>query len=1097
MGFGEYLPKQKTEYTVKTEPVQMQPQQADGNAFPITEEVRTDEKVKQAEPITETREKVAKQMPAVETQVILDQTMFKTNLHFASARLSSWERKDSANSERMTKIKDLLKDVSALMEEQMPSDGAYLQGELEKRYALYDLLVHHCDQYENEKWFTFSSVGRHRRAIIKELCESAKVEKEKLRASFRVIYDQSIAQKEAHKNQDWQPPEWSEVLAHARSEQMQQPPEGFRFLKKGRAELKAAKKSAAVYRLASFLNMGDAVEEVKPAVIKKDNRKEEQGFLVEDSVHKTLKDLNEESGGARITYDQKAIYDLMRIREMDKLLWITRKDEDLSLNWTVENGEYIVHSVKAIHNGKLIGKGYLTDENDFFADGKLANRILAVPKELINGMFVDVLDKDVRTELEKSFVARQKVLDRTNITYLRPEQYRSNGKEILRDLVRSEYPGLAKQMSVRENVTVNPDQKFAHQTSIRMLNQDGYDSMLRFMQTPRCKTTIRTDEGKLFLEKMREWEALWSGTLTSRNRQEILDHAKALGKAFQAWKVHIQKLDAESQNLEDGALKELEEEESTLQYVESYYKSMFEIDTLEDDLKDDFTDSLMDDNMLKTEIEYRQFKDLTDEVQRPSDFRWADRLSLEDRSNEPLFAHVPTVSDVCQGGVGDCYLLSALMTIVERNPALITNMMIDQGDRVKVIFPTESVVVSKKILFYDDKEKGTKYAYGAKGELWVQIMEKAYLAAGFHKIAYQNNPDTRTDHYIQLMTDNNYWNCLSSIGGGWSDQAMENLLLIGGHKMFLPQNTVDVMHETSKNVKTGEMIDSPYDHLWNTKVTGTVEQTEYPQNWPVIKAFLTGLLQDPLDEELKRRYSSVDSKGQRVGQYVLTIEDVTDTLKDMRGWHQINGKGGYQDFFRSTYSILKDHFGMELTQGTFDSYIELIAKEMEFTNEDHEWGFQHRSDPKSPQPKYGKRAKRTVDLIKRAQLEHTPITASTTSARIGNHDGLNGEMVENGISHSHTYMVDGYVEKEDGHIFIKLVNPWGIDVPQYGTVTEVDGRTHQTTVMNQDASTEGNFELELNDFMAYFRTLEYTDSDYDLAATAKNAFGGNKLVKRA
>ena len=46
MGFGEYLPKQKTEYTVKTEPVQMQPQQADGNAFPITEEVRTDEKVR-------------------------------------------------------------------------------------------------------------------------------------------------------------------------------------------------------------------------------------------------------------------------------------------------------------------------------------------------------------------------------------------------------------------------------------------------------------------------------------------------------------------------------------------------------------------------------------------------------------------------------------------------------------------------------------------------------------------------------------------------------------------------------------------------------------------------------------------------------------------------------------------------------------------------------------------------------------------------------------------------------------------------------------------------------------------------------------------
>lgn len=55
-------------------------------------------------------------------------------------------------------------------------------------------------------------------------------------------------------------------------------------------------------------------------------------------------------------------------------------------------------------------------------------------------------------------------------------------------------------------------------------------------------------------------------------------------------------------------------------------------------------------------------------------------LHMKSRRNDPLFTRVPTLADIKQGGLGDCYLLAALASIVSTAPETIQNMMKDNGD---------------------------------------------------------------------------------------------------------------------------------------------------------------------------------------------------------------------------------------------------------------------------------------------------------------------------------------------------------------------------------------------------------------------------------
>jgi hypothetical protein len=106
----------------------------------------------------------------------------------------------------------------------------------------------------------------------------------------------------------------------------------------------------------------------------------------------------------------------------------------------------------------------------------------------------------------------------------------------------------------------------------------------------------------------------------------------------------------------------------------------------------------------------------------------------------PLFPHPPTMQDVKQGKLGDCYLLAAMATIANRDPNHFTKHIKDHGNgKVTVqlykdlnspvnITINKSTVVSKGGWF---GAGGGKDEY-AEQSLWVQMYEKAYVAAGFY-----------------------------------------------------------------------------------------------------------------------------------------------------------------------------------------------------------------------------------------------------------------------------------------------------------------------------------------------------------------------------
>jgi hypothetical protein len=95
--------------------------------------------------------------------------------------------------------------------------------------------------------------------------------------------------------------------------------------------------------------------------------------------------------------------------------------------------------------------------------------------------------------------------------------------------------------------------------------------------------------------------------------------------------------------------------------------------------------------------------------------------------NLPLFsAGGPTYQDVAQGSVGDCWLMSSLAEVAARNPAIIQNMFIDNGDGTFTVQlyaggPGWDYLTVDKYL-----PNGGSVFDHPQGNLWAALAEKAY-----------------------------------------------------------------------------------------------------------------------------------------------------------------------------------------------------------------------------------------------------------------------------------------------------------------------------------------------------------------------------------
>ena len=98
---------------------------------------------------------------------------------------------------------------------------------------------------------------------------------------------------------------------------------------------------------------------------------------------------------------------------------------------------------------------------------------------------------------------------------------------------------------------------------------------------------------------------------------------------------------------------------------------------------------------------------------------------MVDATDEVLFSHEPCIEDVLQGGLGDCYLIGTIATIVERSPDFIKKMMEEKEDgTVNVrLYDAEG----NKVYVNVKKTVPKEYSQGA---LWVKLIEKAYVVSG-------------------------------------------------------------------------------------------------------------------------------------------------------------------------------------------------------------------------------------------------------------------------------------------------------------------------------------------------------------------------------
>jgi len=108
---------------------------------------------------------------------------------------------------------------------------------------------------------------------------------------------------------------------------------------------------------------------------------------------------------------------------------------------------------------------------------------------------------------------------------------------------------------------------------------------------------------------------------------------------------------------------------------------------------------------------------------------WARAPDLID--NPGLFKGGPSIDDIQQGGIGNCYLLSAISSLVE-NPENLKNMFINKTMNASGIYglifyingEATPVIVDDHFMFSDGGRPN--FAQFKHGKFWVSIIEKAW-----------------------------------------------------------------------------------------------------------------------------------------------------------------------------------------------------------------------------------------------------------------------------------------------------------------------------------------------------------------------------------
>ncbi len=456
------------------------------------------------------------------------------------------------------------------------------------------------------------------------------------------------------------------------------------------------------------------------------------------------------------------------------------------------------------------------------------------------------------------------------------------------------------------------------------------------------------------------------------------------------------------------------------------------------------------------------------------------------RRDDALFPHEPSMNDVKQLYLGDCYLQSAISSLVQNNPEALKDGMCDNGDGTVTVRFYKTVTVPPA----EGQRRATKQqvplfvtvtkdvpALNSNGDdaysdecLWMQLLEKAYAASGLHRSDDLKNLENAQQQALAVLTIQlnqrgataeeaqaelaalqakqtaemeRMQHSFQNIEGGGSGDFLERFTGVQKEQIIFAHPAADHISETFVSLENGLhdwLEENPIDFPLSISTVGIAIQ-EY-----LVKKHGT-VYQEKKDGTLQNV---------TVCSSPLYLEDIQDAMAHIDDWiEDVQNLNPGLDKAVAPFGFSAQEL-LSRIQRVFPPFMEKAISDNTFGS------IQHR-------PMTGQYTNYAVDVYNYINTALEVGSSINIGTRQFLKDGLqatgkNGESEQGGIVERHAYSVIGVTER-DGNRFVQLRNPWSSGEMQYQKITQPDGTVTYRS-KSVDTEMKGQFYMELNDFIS-------------------------------